>query len=288
MKNKILLINLLGLLLLLIAGNTTSAQNTLTTDTVIQTSTCVGGQLIIQFTATGTFNSGNKFTAQLSDPVGQFTAPVNIGSPIFGGYILATIPTGTGLGIYKIRVVSSSPAIIGTTAPNNIYVTSFPQLATITASPNDTVCKGDTITLSVAVPNQTYLWSTGETTQSIKVVQPGSYRITLTDIATCVSKDTINITTKTCVSGIGNQVEDPQLVVYPNPFSSYTVFYSSDLPFQDGSLSLFNHLGQLVLVKGQIQGDTFKLETMNLFPGLYFYHLQINKEVRKKGKLFLE
>ncbi len=70
----------------------------------------------IDFTLTGTFNSGNVFTAELSDANGNFTQSLAIGSvtSTTGGIINITIPenllTGTG---YRIRVVGSDPVTVG-------------------------------------------------------------------------------------------------------------------------------------------------------------------------------
>jgi len=70
----------------------------------------------ISYTKTGTFNSGNTFTAQLSDAAGSFTSPVNIGSSnsVNDGSINITIPAGTPTGTgYRIRVTGSNPATTG-------------------------------------------------------------------------------------------------------------------------------------------------------------------------------
>ncbi len=70
----------------------------------------------VNYTITGTFNSGNVFTAELSGANGNFTQPLAIGSvtSTTGGTINITIPenllTGTG---YRIRVVGSDPATVG-------------------------------------------------------------------------------------------------------------------------------------------------------------------------------
>src|ERR1700721_307384 len=79
---------------------------TITCDSVLQTSTCIGGTLIVRFSVSGgSFNNGNVFTAQLSKNGGSFAKAVNIGSTTFAfGYILATIPAGTNVGVYKVRV----------------------------------------------------------------------------------------------------------------------------------------------------------------------------------------
>lgn len=77
----------------------------------------------VAFTSTGTFNTGNIFTVQLSDASGIFGAPVNIGTISGGGAegvdpsgnILITIPAGTVSGSgYRIRIISSNPSTTGT------------------------------------------------------------------------------------------------------------------------------------------------------------------------------
>lgn len=65
------------------------------------------------------FNSGNIFTAQLSDGNGSFANPINIGtrSDRDEGTIQLSIPTNIASGTgYRVRVISSNPATVG---PNN-------------------------------------------------------------------------------------------------------------------------------------------------------------------------
>lgn len=76
----------------------------------------------LNFEATGTYAIGNIFTVQLSNATGSFAAPTLIGT-LSGAGAEGTNPTGTiNLSIapgtasgtaYRIRVVSSDPAIIG-------------------------------------------------------------------------------------------------------------------------------------------------------------------------------
>lgn len=75
------------------------------------TSFCTGNSLSISYSAAN-FNTGNVFTAQLSDAAGSFASPVNIGSinTTSSGSINAIIPSNTVPGNgYRIRVVASLP-----------------------------------------------------------------------------------------------------------------------------------------------------------------------------------
>lgn len=101
----------------------TCVSNTITTGLVSSppyTVTCVASTNgTVAFTSTNTF-SGNTYTAQLSNAAGSFAAPVNIGTLVSdanSGTINITIPAATPTGAgYRIRIVSSNPAVIGTSS----------------------------------------------------------------------------------------------------------------------------------------------------------------------------
>lgn len=82
----------------------------------------------VSFTSSGTFAAGNSLTVQLSNASGSFASPTTIGTltgaTVEGlnpsGTINFTIPSMTSAGTgYLIRVVSSNPAIIGTSSSAN-------------------------------------------------------------------------------------------------------------------------------------------------------------------------
>ena len=87
----------------------------LSTGTIAGSPFCGGASVSVPFTVTGTYTSGNVFTAQLSDASGSFASPVNLSGALTqtnSGTITATIPQGTAAGNgYRIRVVSSNPVI---------------------------------------------------------------------------------------------------------------------------------------------------------------------------------
>lgn len=117
----------------------TASSPTISTSAIAPLSYCSGAAVSVPYTKTGSFIAGNIFTAQLSDATGSFAAPVNIGTltSVNAGTIAATIPLATPTGsLYRIRVVSSSPAVTGTNNGSNITITTLPS-ATIsyTGSP---------------------------------------------------------------------------------------------------------------------------------------------------------
>ncbi len=82
---------------------------------------CKAFSLNIPITLDGAFAAGNIYTAQLSDATGSFASPITIGTLTANGNginqtgtISATIPGNTPNGtMYRIRVLSSNPAFIG-------------------------------------------------------------------------------------------------------------------------------------------------------------------------------
>ena len=83
------------------------------TDTVL----CARDSFSISYHATGTFNAGNIFNVQLSNPDGTFTATPSIigsftgtGNNIINTKLPAHLTDGTG---YKLRIVSTNPVITG-------------------------------------------------------------------------------------------------------------------------------------------------------------------------------
>lgn len=108
--------------------------NTITTTTVngspfsVNCSASASGS--VDFTSTGTFNAGNIYTAELSDVSGSFTSPTVIGtltSTANSGTINITIPAGTASGsAYRIRVISSNPAITGSDNGTDLSITLSP------------------------------------------------------------------------------------------------------------------------------------------------------------------
>lgn len=112
----------------------------ITTSTISGSPFCAGSGLTasvsVPFTISGTFNSGNMFTAQLSAANGSFASPTNIGTitQTTAGTISATIPAATPAGTgYRIRVIGSNPATTGSINGADLTVQSFAGPTSVTS-----------------------------------------------------------------------------------------------------------------------------------------------------------
>ncbi len=215
---------------------------------------CAGTKLQVDFNiGTGSFNSGNTFTAQLSDANGSFANPTNIGSlsGTASGSITATIPTTVSLGKgYRIRVASSAPVQNGPDNGTDIQVTGIPIVKAI-ASATD-VCAGQQVTLNGSGAT-TYTWDkqvedgkaftpkstetytvTGYTgdcsaTAEIKVNVHAYPAVTIG-----VTKDTVCANEQVTLNGAGadsynwdNEVKDG-IAFFPGKTNTYTVIGTSN------------------------------------------------------------
>lgn len=205
-----------------------SANTITTTDDVTPSSWCFDAQPTgtVNFTASGTFNAGNVYSAELSDASGSFAAPIVIGtlnSTSTGSLSIATnLPTGVVAGNgYRIRVVSSNPATTGSDNTSNLIVNALP---TVTISALADVCVYNaSFSLSQGSPAGGNYSGTGVsggmfTPNSAGI---GAHTITYTyaDGNGCSNSANTVINVNGC-AGL-NDLEENSLVVYPNPVQNY-------------------------------------------------------------------
>ncbi|RRB03891.1 T9SS type A sorting domain-containing protein [Larkinella rosea] len=119
-------LRLYWLLLVVVLGSLgkVSAQ-TIATGALSVSSVCAGGTISVPFTtstSSGTFGAGNQFKVQLATASGTFN---DIGSgatsPLTG-----TIPGGASGAGYRVRVVSTNPAVNGSNSSTSLTITAIP------------------------------------------------------------------------------------------------------------------------------------------------------------------
>lgn len=196
----------------IVAGNNTS---TITVDFGI---TAISGDInVIPVNACGsgsmaslelTINSASGIPGSISGPTDVCQNSTNVQysvDPVQGVTNYQwTVPTGanivSGAGTNTILVDFGATAIsgnitvntssdCGTSLPSSlaIIITSPPAQPVITANGPFAFCEGDNVTLSATPGFNAYLWSNGETTQSIIVSVSGSYTVTVSDNTECMS-----------------------------------------------------------------------------------------------------
>ncbi len=87
-------------------------------------------------------------------------------------------------------------------------------------------------------------------------------------------------------TGIANLINDDEITIYPNPFSSQTTLQTSN-PFNNATLTIYNSLGQTVKQIKNISGWSVTLFRDNLPRGLHFLHLTENNRTLAIDKLVI-
>ncbi|MCC7232571.1 MAG: proprotein convertase P-domain-containing protein [Bacteroidia bacterium] len=202
--------------------NGSGVLSVIVTQNVSASSYCAGSAVNVPFYTDAAANSGNVFTAQLSGSSGSFSSPVSIGTlagTMTTGTIACVIPPGTTAGSgYRIRVVSSNPAVTGSDNGSNITIGPGPGIpGSITGT--SVVCQGQTgVVYSVAaVANATgYQWdlpsgctiASGANTNTITVDYSGS---------ATGGNITVTGTNSSCGTGPSSPVFSITVNVLPDP-----------------------------------------------------------------------
>ncbi len=180
------------------AGGITSDHNAVTyfKDAAITSVTvngspfCAGQSVTVSYVVSNTggqFSNNNVFTAQLSDSLGSFSAPVNIGSVNSrrSGNISSVIPPGTPEGAhYRIRVSSSNPVLSSNPDVSDIVIHTQPAAPSpVTATP-DAICSGSSSNLNATASTNTIRWYTAATGGSILGTSASGANFTVTPAVT--------------------------------------------------------------------------------------------------------
>lgn len=205
-----------------------------------------------QTTQTITVSETNRYYVVVTDTHGcsqtdtinlYFSAlpPVNLGPDIYscqGGTV--TLDAGnygimfnwsTGQTTQTITVTQENQYSVTITDSNNcsnsdtinVY---FNTPIHVSLGQDVTICQGSPITLDAGGPGLTYLWNTGETTQTITTTVPGQYSVIVHNAQGCTDSDTINISTRPLPPiNLGNDIalcdNTPYTLNAPNGYVNY-------------------------------------------------------------------
>lgn len=137
--------------------------------------------------------------------------------------------------------------------------------AMFNVSGKTSICKGEKTILTASGAN-TYTWSTAATTSTVSL-NPGSttvYTVTAGSTSNpCPGTKTVSVIVSPCL-GVNAFALGSQLQVYPNPFMNALSMET----LEPVKLSLFNHLGTLILETSLSEG-THTLDLKDLADGIY-------------------
>jgi uncharacterized repeat protein (TIGR03803 family) len=233
----------------------------------VSTTICAGSAIDVPYTIAGAYDTGNVFTAQLSNASGSFASPVNIGTSTssLAGSVSAIIPSSTAQGSgYKVRVVSSNPVITGADKDSSITINSKPPTPAINQNVN--VLHSDAST-----GNQWYNPNgsiDGATNQDYTILASDAYHVLVT-LNGCASEpsNTINAV----ITGVEITGNDKSIKVYPNPVSNELTIAIEGAKGTTG-FEIYSSTGQIVF-KGSLVEKTV-VQTSIFSPGIYLIKLE--------------
>ncbi len=139
----------------------------------------------------------------------------------------------------------------------------------------------DSILLDAGIWNH-YLWSTGDTTQTIwvkaSVLGSGKHIITaaVTDNNNCIGSDEIELEVKNCFDGILEN-QSSNIKMYPNPTKSDLILESEEN--LNGNIQVYSLDGSTVFIQTELNGRRSVLDVSELSSGMYFVQIEADGKV---------
>lgn len=149
------------------------------------------------------------------------------------------VHTYSGEGTYTVTLIVSEGCQEADTVSKQVTVLNNPILGKIDIGEDKEICEGESITLRAGkdIPDgSTYMWSTGETTETITVNKIGAYSVVVVN-SNCGISD--NILIDNCP-----HIYTP-LAFTPNNDGLNDIFYIKGISVYDFELNIYNRWGEL-------------------------------------------
>ena len=171
---------------------------------------------------------------------------------------------------YEVRVTNKGCEVfddvtVKVNKESNAAVSAF-------AGEDQTICYGDEINLT-ASGGTNYLWSTGETTKSIKVspVERTDYTVSVSDGNT-TGFDEVTIDIKNCINEVSDIFDNQQIEVFPNPTTGILNLQSNGT-HSEVDVHLINVNGKILYqerLNVEASGFSKQIDLSNYTKGIYF------------------
>ena len=286
--------------------------NTIVTGSVFGAPFCPEAIVSVPFTSVGIFNTGNFYTAELSDKQGLFTTPTTIGSlssTSNSGTITAAIPSLPKASTkYRIRVTSSNPTVTGTDNGTNLQLLACAKVTGLNASsitPTSATVSWTGISCAVKYKVQyrkqgISAWTSKYSTTTSYVITglaantSYEYRITTFCSSNGSSNSgataTYGFTTTLRISSEVSSFEE-LMTIYPNPTDGYATIQFTLTQSSHVCVKLYDVSGKEMetLLNGEIsKGEqSLQLNTDHFAKGIYIVRM-ISDYGITRGKLIVQ
>jgi len=165
---------------------------------------------------------------------------------------------------------------------SDALMVSMNELPTVDLGEDFSICANEVVILDAGNPGASYMWSTGETTQTIEVDSTGTgigsveIWVEVIDAETCTNNDTIMITFDDC-TGTTELSEAWSINVSPNPSNGRFVIEIKTKTDSPVDLEIFNMHGTVVYREANVYTNQSMDKTVDLqsYPeGIYFLNIK--------------
>ncbi len=180
--------------------------------------------------------------------------------------------SGEGVNSFWVEVTNDNDC-----SARDTIVLNFAAVPVVELGNDTTICNNAVLTLDAGNPDAAYLWSTGETTQTI-IINADEYEygthtfsVDVTSTAGCESSDEINVEIKDCTS-IDENEQTVKLAVFPNPSNGVFSLQLNTLNTQTVTIRVTDLTGKTVYRSEEIKvSGTYsqRIDLTQLSGGVY-------------------
>lgn len=237
---------------------------------------CTDNTYTLAINATGTWNPGNVFRIELSDNLGEFSFPTELGSVASTGTtpVLVTVTNGLLDGTdYRIRVFSSNPPMWSKLNSLPLEVRTSPEAYLLPNGPT-AFCQGSSVTLfAPSDPNWTYTWFkdgvliSGQTADSLVADQTGDYTVNISDGVCSMTSPITDVLVINC-TGIAENENVRFYRLQPNPATNFIQIRSAN-DYRINSITILDMAGRVLERIPVRSPQQLELQVNQLQPGMY-------------------
>ncbi len=193
--------------------------------------------------------------------------------------------SGTGINNFSVTVTNEH----GCSSSDTVSI-NFALIPQVNLGNDTTLCGGSQYTLDAGNTGSTYLWSTGDTTQTIQLDTTGygygvqNPSVEVTSQYGCSNSSDVNVEFINCtgVEEYGNQVE---ISVFPNPGTGIFNLNLKSIKIHEVALKIMNMQGNVIFHRNNIilNGNySLRVNLNNMSAGIYSLFVQGNGFVVSK------